>query len=275
MRSFFYKKVSSSELSTDKYIGVNNFGYYEDIMDARIYRERGRSDYQLIYIKNGELLVGRGAEVRALSDGNICLFRPNEAQIYNVNGIKTTYFWIHFSGKEADAMLSSFKERAYNIGAFPEFEYYCHGPVEEFSEMPELAERLCEGRLIALIAKITQRINTDKAKEKNMAIIRPALSAIYSGEHTVYTNESLARLCGLSKSYFMKIFKDIMGMSPQQYHTALVINKSRYLLSTSSYNISEIAHLCGINDGLYFSRMFKKHVGLSPREYRQQGYNFI
>ena len=103
-----------------------------------------------------------------------------------------------------------------------------------------------------------------------MAVIRPALSVMSSDNPMSVSNEELARLCGLSKSYFVKLFGDIMGTSPQQYHTALLINKSCNLLATSSYNISEIARLCGMEDALYFSRLFKKHVGLSPRDYHKK-----
>ena len=270
MNSFVYKHVSSSELSADKYISVNNFGYYQDITEMKVERVRGRVDYQLIYVKSGELTVGQDAEACRLHDGSICLFRPYEPQIYSVNGIKTSYYWIHFSGREAEAMLSFFKKRSYHIGMLPEFEYYCHGPLEELNTAPEFAERLCEGRLIALMAKIAQKIHTDTATEKSMAMIRPALSAIHSDGGSQLTNEELSRLCNLSKSYFIKIFKDVMGTSPQQYHTALLVNKGCYLLTNSAYNVGEIARLCGIDDVLYFSRLFKKHSGLSPKDYRKK-----
>ena len=154
----------------------------------------------LIYVKSGELTVGKAAEACRLHDGSICLFRPYEPQIYSVNGVKTSYYWIHFSGREAEAMLSFFKKRSYHIGMLPEFEYYCHGPLEELNAAPEFAERLCEGRLIALIAKIAQKIHTDTATEKSMAMIRPALAAIHSDGGSQLTNEELSRLCNLSKS---------------------------------------------------------------------------
>ncbi len=270
MNSFVYKKVSSSELSADKYIHVNNFGYYQDIMNINTCRKQGRIDYQLIYVKKGELIVGQGANKCILTDGSICLFSPYEAQIYRVNGVKTTYYWIHFTGKEIDKMLSFFKKRAYFVGMLPEFEYYCHGPLKETNAAAEFEELLCEGRLIALIAKIAQRITTDEAKARNMTIIRPALSAMHFDNHIQLTNEELSQLCNLSKSYFLKVFKNAMGVSPQQYYTTLIINKACYLLVNSSYNISEISQLCGIEDGLYFSRLFKKHSGISPTDYRNR-----
>lgn len=269
MNSFFYRKVNSSEMSADKYIHVNNFGYYEDITEIRICRQQGRLDYQLIYLKEGELLVGEGSEQTILTGGSICLFRPKEAQIYSVNGVASTYYWIHFSGNEAESMLCFFKERSYKVGMLPEFEYYCHGPLDIMNPDAEYVELLCEGRLIALIAKIAQCITMDKNKSKSTKMILPALSVMNSSSNIQFTNDELSRLCNLSKSYFIKIFKEIMGISPQQYHTSLIVNKGCYLLANTFYNVSEIARLCGIDDSLYFSRLFKKHMGISPQNYRK------
>ena len=35
----------------------------------------------------------------------------------------------------------------------------------------------------------------------------------------------------------------------------------------SASSITEIAHLCGFRNPLYFSRLFKQKYGVSPREY--------
>ena len=270
MHSFFYKKVENSDFSADRYIHINNFGYYEDITKMQVRREEGRLDYQLIYVKEGELLLGRNGEEGCLKEGSICLFRPKEAQLYSVVNTQTTYYWIHFSGKEAEAMLAFFKKRAYAVGDLPAFEYYCKGTAEELYMDAAFAELLYEGRLIALIARIAERIHTDKTKVRSHSMLRPALSAIQASGGKKLTNEALARLCGLSKSYFMKVFRDTMGLSPQQYWATLAVSKARYLLVNSTYSIGEISHLCDIEDSLYFSRLFKKHTGLSPKEYRNK-----
>lgn len=273
MRSFFYKNVDSTESVSDRYICVNNFGYYEDVDCMNLCREQGRLDYQLIYVKKGELVVGRGGEERILKTGGICLFRPREAQIYRTKGVNTTFFWIHFSGKEAERMLSHFKEQMYHIGIFPEFESYCHSSLEGINTDSDFSELLYEGRLIALIAKSVQRINSDKKRDKDITKIRPALMAMHADDQAELTNDELARLCGFSKYYFIKLFKDVMGKSPQQYYTSVAVNKGCYLLANTDYNISEISHMCGIEDSLYFSRMFKKQTGLSPRDYRKKSFN--
>ena len=86
MYSFFYKKVDSTEAVSNNYISVNNFGYYEDITDIKTYRESGRVDYQLIYVKRGRLIVGKNGNAVLISEDD---YRAIEETIYlnNIPGM--------------------------------------------------------------------------------------------------------------------------------------------------------------------------------------------
>lgn len=270
VRSFIYKNAENTEAVSSRYIQVNNFGYYEDIEHMDLRREKGRIDYQLIYVKRGEISVGRGEARQALKSGGLCLFRPGEAQIYGIEGVATTFFWIHFSGAEAASMLSFFHKQIYEIGIFPEFEQYCRSAGEKIESASEHSSLLYEGRLIALIAKTAERVNSGGRKDNSIMKIRPALIAMHSDSQKKLNNERLAALCALSKYYFIKVFKEAMGTTPRQYHNSVIVNKGCYLLSNTAYNIAEISRLCGVEDSLYFSRIFKKQTGLSPSEYRKK-----
>lgn len=268
MRAGCYKSDRNTETVSDKYICVNNYGYYEDITTVSVNRERGRVDYQLIYIKCGELIFGKTGEETVLSKGTVRLFRPGEPQQYKSGSIPVSYFWIHFSGCEAERILSFFKEKQYCIGELPAFEHYCRNCAYEGNVEREFSELLNEGRLITLLAKLGEKIAGGGTNDREIKKIRPALDAMHTEALIRYTNEELSQLCALSKDHFLKLFKKTMRVTPHQYYTSLVVNKGRYLLENTSYSIGEIAALCGIDDSLYFSRLFKKHTGLSPREYR-------
>ena len=267
---YYIKTSKDSEASSDKYIHVNNFGYSEDVTDMRVRRERGRVDYQLIYVKSGSLTITENEGDSTVPAGSVCLYRPGEAQIYGSYNGAVEFCWIHFSGSGVEEMLSFFEERCYTVGQFPEFLRYCNGALSEFETGKKYTELFYEGELIALIARIAERVERDRDKD-DLAKIRPALNAINSSRTTRMSNSELAELCGFSRFYFMKVFKAITGTTPQQYYISQIIDKGCYLLGSTSYNVSQIARLCGIEDSLYFSRIFKKHTGLSPLAYRKKG----
>lgn len=268
---FYSGKTSGGKHNpTDRFIFVNDFGYNEDYCNMMTYRKKGRLDYQLIYVSSGTLNVYEQNGKRQLTSGDICLFRPYEPQIYGIDGESTTHYWILFTGSEVENMLSFFKERSYHIGAFPEFEHFCHRIWSDFYAEQESSELLLDGMLVTIIAQIAQAINQDKNKGNELSKLRPAIEIMKSECHIRRSNEELASLCGINKYYFIKLFKKNIGDSPQGYYTKLIIDKSSHLLTNTTYSVSEIAGMCGIDDALYFSRMFKKHMGLSPLAYRKK-----
>ena len=83
MKSFMYKNVENSDFASDRYICVNNFGYYQDIDRMELHREKGRRDYQLIYVKKGEITVLEN--------------RGNNEYVVDYNGVKCTAIYNWFS----------------------------------------------------------------------------------------------------------------------------------------------------------------------------------
>ena len=80
--------------------------------------------------------------------------------------------------------------------------------------------------------------------------------------------EDIAGFCGLNRSYFGKIFKDIMAVTPQEFLIQYRMAKACQLLKNSSLSIGDISARVGYPSQLHFSRAFKKVHGLSPRQWR-------
>lgn len=72
-----------------------------------------------------------------------------------------------------------------------------------------------------------------------------------------------------SSAYLIKLFKKETGLTPHQFLTEKRLESARHTLGTmfDHRNISEIAHLSGFSNPLYFSRLFKKTYGVSPSSY--------
>ena len=79
----------------------------------------------------------------------------------------------------------------------------------------------------------------------------------------------LARQLPMGYSAFRRNFKTVTGLSPNQYHLNLRIERAKELLESTLLNIEEIADQTGFDSIYYFSRIFKKKAGLSPNAYRK------
>lgn len=73
--------------------------------------------------------------------------------------------------------------------------------------------------------------------------------------------------------YLRKLFKRETGTTPHQLLSDTRLQAAAERLGyadSGGFSISEIAHLCGFREPLYFSRMFKKKYGLSPSQYQSR-----
>lgn len=268
MDCFYGFGAFCSDRESDKYIEVNNFGYYKNV-DTGIFvrREKGRTDYQIIYVKNGLARVFEAGENAEAAAGSVIVYRPGEPQIYSfAQGENTGYYWIHFSGTGASELIEAFAngKRIVHIGdAF------------EFSETISRMRGFCikndlsvkaytAGALMSLLAYLARRTErTDRAVER-------VIEAMQTETGGTMSNTDYARICGVSEYHFIRRFKSFTGTTPQKYRRNIMINRAIGLLNNTEMNITEIAEALGFADSLYFSRVFKKEVGVSPQKYRRQ-----
>lgn len=262
-------KNGTTDKRSDEYIEINNCGYLENTSPRiNIYREKGRQDYQLIYIKKGEVTFIENEIKTALCDGNIYLYRPGQVQHYKVSKPETTYYWIHFSGTECDKMLAFFEKSYIYSGNSPEFEEICTSYCKDYRLTGDDCDLFYRGKLISLIAMINKKTKKLPITKKDYSAISNIIEYINNNPGTNCSNQEYAAMCSLSKSYFIHLFKEHTGISPQIYKANLLTEKAKFLLKNTNLNISEIAESLGFSDSLYFSRFFKKHTNLSPKSYR-------
>ena len=82
--------------------------------------------------------------------------------------------------------------------------------------------------------------------------------------------QDLAKRIGISRSYLVKLVKQVTGMSPQEYLIEIRMRRASDLLGRSNDPIQSIAAECGYDDALAFSKVFKSKFGVNPSEYRMQ-----
>ena len=105
------------------------------------------------------------------------------------------------------------------------------------------------------------------------------LSEFYAREAVVYiehnynkdiTVEDIAKKCKLDRSYFGKVFKNVVGQSPQEFLIHYRMTKAADALIIGDESVGDLGVSVGYPNLLHFSRAFKSVYGVSPREYRQK-----
>ncbi|MDB5851439.1 MAG: AraC family transcriptional regulator [Rhodoferax sp.] len=79
----------------------------------------------------------------------------------------------------------------------------------------------------------------------------------------------VADACRLSRSYFIRAFRETTGQTPHQWLLAQRIEHARALLAGSQLSLVEVAAACGFADQSHFTRVFAQGVGTSPGRWRR------
>lgn len=81
--------------------------------------------------------------------------------------------------------------------------------------------------------------------------------------------EDIAREVHCSRARLFDVFKESVGMTPNDYWLRLRINHAQKLLQDESKSILDVALDCGFSTSQYFSSVFRKYSGVTPSDYRR------
>lgn len=83
------------------------------------------------------------------------------------------------------------------------------------------------------------------------------------------TAQQLSAQVSLNQNYLIRIFKQQLNMTPNEYIQQPRLFYARELLLNSQLPVQEIADACGFQSCAYFSKVFKAHTQTTPTEYRK------
>lgn len=127
----------------------------------------------------------------------------------------------------------------------------------------------CMSLIYTVLSEIEQ-IDRSYLPDKKYSIIKPAIE--YIDNNFMYGDidcSFLSNLCGVSYSYFKRLFIMKFQLSPIKYITKRRISYACDLLVSNKYSVSDISSMTGYSDVYYFSRVFKENTGMSPSEYKK------
>ena len=82
--------------------------------------------------------------------------------------------------------------------------------------------------------------------------------------------DTLLKISHMSKSYYMRLFRQYTGTTPYNYALSLRITKAKELLEVTDMTVHEIAMETGFCDDAAFSTRFSSIVKTSPLKYRKE-----
>lgn len=237
-------------------------------------RANGRPDYQILYIASGRAWFTFEGTATEVSAGNMVLYEPHQFQQYTYYlEDRPEVYWLHFTGIEAALLLkqAGFEESPFlYTGISSKYQDLFLSIIRELQIF-----RPCSEELASLYAKqlflLLKRAKDEGGFQKTEIQKEMEMAAQYFHENFSKEIEidRYAKGLHMSTCWFIRSFKQSIGMPPRKYLTSIRVSKARELLESTDYGVGEIGNIVGYENPLYFSRIFKKQTGISPAEYRK------
>ncbi|MCH9277225.1 AraC family transcriptional regulator [Bifidobacterium amazonense] len=127
-------------------------------------------------------------------------------------------------------------------------------------------------RLLLLMRRhIAESTDSDGARRRIPPEIQDAVTYFHRHFADDISIEEYARMQGVSVGWFIRGFREAIGMPPLQYVTAIRMGEAKMLLESTDYPIGDIAAMVGYDNALYFSRLFRARFGRPPSQWRRAG----
>ena len=101
-----------------------------------------------------------------------------------------------------------------------------------------------------------------------LSLINSTVDYIREHHHERLTVEELARQAGLSPRQLHRKFRDVFGLSVQDFLVKTRVQAASDALLHSNLSIAQIAIDFGFCDQSAFTQLFRKHTGLTPLRFR-------
>ncbi len=234
--------------------------------------------YLFVYTFRGKGMCRRQEDVCALLPGTAYLsLLPGESCYYipDNNGMhEWEYFYVYFQGSAAFPFYRKIKA---DFGQLFSLDPDA-APLRLWRNLKEDCERgrqlrSYEGGEIVyrFLSCLLRTLEITSASDKlPISYVEQAVSYMQKHLADNFSMENLARMLGLSPSYFTRLFVKDKGMTPLNYLNSLRIDHAAFLLSNTLLPVDEVARKCGFSSGNYFCKVFRKALDYSPSEYRQR-----
>ena len=166
------------------------------------------------------------------------------------------------------------RPEAWRIGAAP--------PLPELMVLGELAQAAADGRsdigldeVGVLFANRFVEVVSGRARENAPANARDRRRAVETAlwidahSHEEIDLEQAAAQADLSPFHFLRLFANVLGVTPHQYLVRSRLRHAARLLADDDRSVTDIAYDVGFGDLSNFVRTFHRAAGVSPRAFRE------
>lgn len=241
---------------------------------------RIHNDYDLWFVENGTVCIDVNGKVYTAKEDDFVLYYPNTPyHTYTENtACKLTYIHFDFAIGNNMRILNDFNfSGIINGNRFAEEKMLFQRGYNEYENKSPMSALFLKSCLTALLSRFFRELHSSddifrkdnkKGGNTHLTLFSPVFEYVSANIDKKITIAELSELINFSEKYFIRFFKNTLGISPMQYVNQLKMNQARKYIYEGNYTVKQLADMLGYSDSYSFSKAFKKHFKVSPTQFK-------
>lgn len=228
------------------------------------------ANIELLYIVSGKAIVVIDDETVIAQRGEIVIINSNSIHSVQSETDEVVYFCLIMDSTfcrslNFDTVNCRFHNLTNDLEMRNIFQIIANESQQAKPYYQKAVRALCNTMLILLYRNqlIESSVQSEPISDR-MAIIKQSIEYIHHNYNRDISLDEISSEVGISKFYFCRIFKEVTGITPNNYIFQVRCNQAHQLLSETDISIAECGEECGFNSTAYFAKCFKSVFGFPP-----------
>jgi AraC-like DNA-binding protein len=229
--------------------------------------------YSISYVRKGSFGLHCRGKFSELVAGSVLIGHPGDEYTCTHDHVCGDECLSFFLGAELVETIGDGKD-VWQIGSAP--------PLPELMVLGELAQAAADGssdigleeigqmfasRFVEVVSGKPRKVGPDAARDRRRAVETALWIDAHS--HRPIDLDDAAAQAGISPFHFLRLFSDVLGVTPHQYLVRSRLRHAARRLADDDSPITDIAYDVGFGDLSNFVRTFHRAAGASPLRFRQ------
>ena len=251
------------------------------------HRERVLDDYELIFVRSGELSMVEDGRELTVGRGSALLLWPGRTH----RGLAPyppdlSFYWVHFLVPDAEARACGAGDARPTPSdpvtvpqrvtvTHPEqlvasFDRLLHALASE--EDRGLEASLVLSLVLVDLNRAVAAAGDGPSLAHRRSVVRKVDEYVASHLHEPISTRDIARALGYNADYLSRVYHAGAGETITDGIHRRRVAEARLLLTQTTRTVEQIAYASGYSDPGYFRRIFRRYTGSSPKGFRDLYY---
>lgn len=240
--------------------------------------------YELFLVTSGRLMHMPGAQEQPLSQGALCLVRPEDEHCFRrLGGRDAAFTNLAFHPELYEQALKIYQgcagepDFARAVTAPPALCRALEARVRLLSDAAAASSALPAKALMmgVLLDALCYLNGLGRSDPEEPPWLRRAMEAMREPSNAQAGIARLVALSGKSQEHLGRTMKRFCGVTPSEYVNALRLSQAARLLRNTDMGVLGVQLECGFESASHFNQRFRREFGMSPSKYRRQNHAAI